>query len=131
MIRTLRLILTFYRSFFYTTFVLNVMGVSLMYSKGINSYTLLFWYKIITLGIIFYVINLYKKKEYYYYKNLGVSKFMIWIPILSFEFIVFNLLLFLTLEIRWKIYLKSMVWSWNLIQKGYCKMFILNVKREV
>ena len=100
MIRTLRLILTFYRSFFFTTFVLNVMGMSIIYAHGINTFTALVWFKIITLGMILYVIDLYKKKEYYYYKNLGVSKLVLWIPILSFEFIVFNLLLFLTLKIR-------------------------------
>ena len=30
-------------------------------------------------------INIYKKNQFYYYKNLGISKKTLWIPILTFE----------------------------------------------
>ncbi|PKP17417.1 MAG: hypothetical protein CVU05_15575 [Bacteroidetes bacterium HGW-Bacteroidetes-21] len=49
----------------------------------------LFWFKLATLALIFYYINSYKKNEFYYYKNLGISKHKLWIPILVFDFSVF------------------------------------------
>jgi len=48
-----------------------------------------FWFKIFTLAVIVYSTNLYKKNEFYYYKNLGFSKFKLWIPILTFDFLFF------------------------------------------
>lgn len=57
--------------------------------KGIHMIQPLFWFKIFTLAIIVYTINIYKKNEFYYYKNLGISKFTLWIPILIFDFMFF------------------------------------------
>ena len=60
-----------------------------IYSNGIKTFQVLFWFKIFTLGLIFYYINSYKKKELYYYKNLGISKLKLWLPILIFDFLIF------------------------------------------
>lgn len=49
----------------------------------------LFWFKILTLAITIYSINVYKRNEFYYYKNLGLSKRMLWLPILIFDFLLF------------------------------------------
>jgi hypothetical protein len=45
------------------------------------------------MSITFYYINDQKKKEYYYYQNLGVSKRLLWISILSFDFLLFIFLI--------------------------------------
>jgi len=46
---------------------------------------ILFWFKIATLGLIFYFINNYKSNQYYYYQNLGISKLMLWVTTYIFE----------------------------------------------
>lgn len=66
--------------------------LGIIYGAGKNAVNLLqaiFWFKVFSLGIIFYFINSYKGKEIYYYKNLGVSKYKLWIPILIFDFSIF------------------------------------------
>lgn len=60
-----------------------------MHTHGIRTFTALFWFKAITLGLIYYFVNSYKKHELYYYKNLGFSKLKLWIPLLIFDFTVF------------------------------------------
>jgi hypothetical protein len=57
--------------------------------KGISIIQALFWFKITTLAIIVYFMNIYKKNELYYYKNLGISRLRLWIPILVFDFLFF------------------------------------------
>jgi len=90
--RTLRLILSFYRSFAFASITLTFACISIVYTNGIGAFTVVFWFKMATLGLIFYFINNYKKHELYYYKNLGVSRWMLWIPTLTFDFILFIVL---------------------------------------
>lgn len=90
--RTIRLILTFYKSFAFSSFSITFICLGILYgfgAKGIYFIQILFWFKIITLGISVYFINEYKAKQYYYYKNLGVSKLALWIPVLVFDFLFF------------------------------------------
>jgi len=79
------------------------------YSFGIGTFSQLFWFKVVTLGMIFYLNNGYKRNEYYYYKNLGISKKLLWIPTLSFEMILFLTLFFLTIRFKCYIPLKLIV----------------------
>lgn len=98
---TIRLIITFYKSF---AFASNLITLSCLYlinfygEKAIHIIQALFWYKIITLGLIFYYIHSFKKDKFYYYKNLGLTKKQLWISTLTFDFILFLILLFLTLK---------------------------------
>lgn len=90
--KTLRLILTFYKSFALLSLLLTSTCLFIIYkygNNGIHILQVLFWFKLGTLGLIFYYINNYKKKEFYYYKNLGISKQKLWIPILFFDFSLF------------------------------------------
>lgn len=93
--KTLRLILTFYKSFVLTSSLFTFTCLFTLYSNGISAFQLLFWFKIFTLGLIFYYINSYKRNELYYYKNLGLSKLKLWLPILIFDFLVFLILMIL------------------------------------
>lgn len=98
---TVRLIITFYKSFalasnFITLACLFL--ISLYGKKAIYIIQALFWFKIISLGIIFYYIHNYKKDEFYYYINLGLSKKRLWITTFAFDFILFLILLILTLN---------------------------------
>ena len=87
--RTLRAILSFYSSFAFVGFLLTAACLTIVYTNGIATFTLLFWFKVGTMWIIYYFINSNKRKEYYYYDNLGISKRTLWIPALSVDFMVF------------------------------------------
>jgi hypothetical protein len=39
--------------------------------------------------VIFYIINTYKKKEFYYYLNIGISKRKLWGLTILFDFLLF------------------------------------------
>jgi hypothetical protein len=92
-IKTLRLMFTFYMSFFTTAFVLTLVSAYMLSKLGSEAFTLIFWFKIITYGIIIYYINNYKNKEFYYYQNLGIPKLTLWIGTLTFDFLLFVALL--------------------------------------
>lgn len=67
---------------------------------GYSSFFGIFWSKILTMGITYYLIDSTKKNEYYYYRNLGVSKPLLWIASLSFDFVLFLFLLMLTNQLQ-------------------------------
>nr|WP_294874021.1 hypothetical protein [uncultured Pedobacter sp.] len=88
-IKTLRLMFTFYMSFFVTAFVLTLVSAYMLSKLGSEAFTLIFWFKMISYGIIVYYINNYKKKEFYYYQNLGIAKLTLWLGTLTFDFLLF------------------------------------------
>lgn len=67
---------------------------------GYPIFVVLFWLKLATLALVFYFISIYKKKEFYYYHNLGLSKTVLWTATLGFDFLFF--LLVLTQSIKFK-----------------------------
>lgn len=92
MIKTIRLLLTFYKSFALVSFAITFACLGLMFgfkTNGIYMIQALFWFKIATLAVIVYAVNSYKTKEFYYYKNHGMSKLALWMPILVFDFLFF------------------------------------------
>jgi hypothetical protein len=54
---------------------------------------ILFWYKVISIGMIFSTAIYYKKKELYYYQNLGVSKVKLGISTSVFDFLLWLILI--------------------------------------
>lgn len=90
--KAFRLILTFYKSFALASYLITFACLFIMHrygSKGIYIIQILFWFKIFTLAMLVYSTNSYKKNEFYYYKNLGLSKLKLWPPILVFDFLFF------------------------------------------
>ncbi len=69
---------------------------------GCNYKTLpfLFWFKVITMAIIWYVVTTNKRKEFFYYQNLGISKTLLWTATLGIDFILFVAMLVLTFKMR-------------------------------
>ncbi len=58
----------------------------------------MFWFRAVVMAIIFYFINDYKQKEFYYYQNLGVSKSFLWTAAFSLDTLLFlsaNFILYL------------------------------------
>jgi len=74
--------------------------LALFWKYGFSIFVVLFWFKIASLGLIFYFINNYKNKEYYYYQNLGVSKVLLWATTLAFDFALFIFLIIQTYKFK-------------------------------
>lgn len=98
--RTLRLLFTFYSAFSFASILITLSCLSILYAWGAETFFLLFWFKIITLGLIFYFIHNYKKDTYYYFKNLGLSKKQLWVSTLAFDILFFLVLIVFTLLMR-------------------------------
>ena len=100
LLKTIKLILTFYKSFFIATTVVTICCVWIFQHNGISTYFPLFWFKIATLGLIYYFINNFKSNEIYYYQNLGVSKIVLWSSTLVFDFALFIVSIIITYKIN-------------------------------
>lgn len=87
--RTLRLLFTFYRSFAFFSFLITFSCLSILYTWGISTVVVLFWFKMVTEFLIFYYINNFRKEYYYYHKNLGLSKRKMWISTIILDVFVF------------------------------------------
>ncbi|MFZ6024663.1 MAG: hypothetical protein ACOYVG_09460 [Bacteroidota bacterium] len=98
--RTIRLISSFYQSFLLFSILITTCCISIFWEHGFGSFITIFWFKIASLGLTYYFINSYKRKTYYYYFNLGLSKTILWTATLVFDFMLFLLLIILTYKIR-------------------------------
>jgi hypothetical protein len=92
-LKTIRLLLTFYKGFFLFNFLITLSCLCLFWEYGFSIFAVLFWLKLSTLGLTFYFIRSYKNKEFYYYQNLGVSKVLLWTSTLLFDFCLYIFLL--------------------------------------
>jgi hypothetical protein len=121
---TFKLIARFYSGIFLADFLVTLSCIYLFRHAGVQSHKIigvLFWYKIITIVLVFYTTIYYRKNELYYYQNLGVSKlqlgiatsvfdFFLWLALILLQLLigipgyVFNLLLFSILIIYLYIY---------------------------
>jgi hypothetical protein len=97
---TLRLIITFYKSYALASWIITLSCMSIILAGGLKTLAALFWFKIITFGVIIYFINMYKRKEFYYYKNLGLSKLLLWISSGAIDLMFFVLLLIIASIIK-------------------------------
>lgn len=93
--RIIRLTWCFYRNYCLASLTISLVFAFALWRLGFGNHVFfcLFWFKMITLGLIFYFINSYKKKEFYYFQNLGLSKQWLWISTLSFDFLILIFLL--------------------------------------
>ena len=99
--RKIRLIITFYKLFFYAGLVISLACAYTVYRWKINPFSEFFGLKTFTLGLFFYYIHYNKRGNvYYYFKNLGLSKKQLWITTLTFEYILFVILLIMAVKLR-------------------------------
>jgi hypothetical protein len=69
-------------------------------SNGMPSFSSVFWFKIMTLGLVYYFVKHNKAKQLYYYLNAGVSPVVLWVSTLAFDFFLFIFLLVLVYQFR-------------------------------
>jgi hypothetical protein len=65
----------------------------LLWTYGFSIFSAIFWVKVLSLGLIFYFINEYKSKQYYYYYNFGISKLKLWSTCMAVDIALFVLCL--------------------------------------
>src|SRR5690554_5779155 len=96
LLKRLRLLTTFYQSFFATTFLISMVCTYLFYVYGLNVLKILILFKIFIMLIVFFYINSYKSHDFLYFQNLGLSKSLLWVSVITIDFILFTALLLLT-----------------------------------
>ncbi|MES2109480.1 MAG: hypothetical protein V4577_12060 [Bacteroidota bacterium] len=100
--RTIKLITRFYGSVFLANFLVTLSCIYLLAMAGKNGQALVFvffWYKTISMMMIFYTAIHYKKNELYYYQNLGITKLRLILATSAFDFFVWLIFILLQLTI--------------------------------
>jgi len=100
--KNIKLYLEFYKSFCFASILISFVCAYFFIKYGVSVYAPLFWFKIITLALIFYYIKEYKSKEFYFYKNLGVGKKVLWIFSISFDLIIYFVVIIIGLNLHGK-----------------------------
>jgi hypothetical protein len=86
--KKIRLLFTFYKSFFVPSFLITLSCAALLFNLELSAFVYLFWFKVFTSAIFFWSVNTYKKKQYFYYQNLGLSKSKLWSFTLTLDFLL-------------------------------------------
>lgn len=89
----LRIYHTFFRSFYAAGGCISLCCGWLFYRWGGGSLAPLLYFKLGTTAIVYYMVNRFKHREYYYYHNLGISKRKLWAFYEFCDLLVFVLLL--------------------------------------
>lgn len=93
LISTIRLLLTFYRSFFLFSILITLLCTALAWEYGTALIGMLIGIKFASTLLIFFFIRSYKRKEFYYYLNRGLSGPVLWTATLLFDTLLFVILL--------------------------------------
>jgi hypothetical protein len=88
MLKQVRLLTSFYIGFAAPSILITLSCSYLLFSLGITAIVYLFWFKIATTLIFYFSVNAYKKKEYFYYQNLGLSKQKLWCINLTLDVLI-------------------------------------------
>ena len=96
----IRLLLTFYKSFFLFSLPITLICALLYWEYGSPILKVLAWFKLLTQGLTWNFIRTYKKKEFYYYRNLGLRDTILWSVTLGLDLSGFILLLILTHQLH-------------------------------
>jgi hypothetical protein len=71
------------------TLLITSIALVFFFQDGFRIFNGILWLKIATNALVWYFINSFKAKEFFYYQNLGVSKRLLWGSALSFDFNLF------------------------------------------
>jgi len=99
-INQIKLFWQFYKYFAVTAQFLTLCSLSLFWKFQFSIFSGIFWFKIITLFLIYYFVDNNKKKEFFYFYNLGLTKRKLWTITLLFDFFIFILSIILLAKIQ-------------------------------
>lgn len=95
-----RLYARFYRYYALLSIGLTLVCGWFIYLHGMGALSSLVWFKAITLGMTVYLVNEFKKADYYYFKNLGINRKRLWSVTLSWDLALFLLVVSIAQIIR-------------------------------
>ncbi len=98
--KKIRLIFSFYTYFVWVSVFIDAACAYTLWQHGISVYKALFWLKLFSMGASFYLVNEYRKQEYFYFYNFGFSKKSLWIITLAFDLLLFFGLMILACQLR-------------------------------
>ncbi|MTB53447.1 hypothetical protein [Lewinella sp. W8] len=98
--KTVQLFFTFYQSCVLVGVLINGACTIILSTWGIATFKYLFWFKVITLLLTYYFVSEIKAKEFIYYKNLGVSKRLLWTVAAFVEVVLFAATIMITFTLR-------------------------------
>jgi hypothetical protein len=91
--RTIRLLWTFYSSFCFASCLITGICLILYWQYGDSIWETLICFKLLTLLLIYFFISSYKQDQFYYYRNLRLTKWMLWTAAFATDFALFLLLI--------------------------------------
>jgi len=100
--KNIKLYVTFYRSFCFASILISLACAFLFFGRGTVLFTPLFWFKITTIALLYYYINGYKSKEFFFYKNLGIGKKALWIFAISLDLIIYFIVIIIGINLHGK-----------------------------
>lgn len=98
--KSLRLLGTFYRGYALPSLVLTACCVTLNWQADFRLFGLLFWGKLGSLGLFFAYSHGYRRAEYGYYHNLGLSQQVLWAATLTLDVSLFLALVLFSYRLR-------------------------------
>ena len=99
-LRHIRIVLTFYSSYYITSLIISLACASIVLSAGLTAMSGVLLIKTLSLVIIYFFISAYKRQEFYYYQNLGFSKKRIWVFSIMADVMLFFMLMIIISFIR-------------------------------
>ena len=98
--KKIRLIFSFYTYFIWVSLFIDIACGYLLWRNGTAIYSTLFWFKFFTMGASGYLVNEFRKEEYFYFFNFGLSKKTLWISTLTFDLFLFFACMILSYQLR-------------------------------
>lgn len=96
----MRVILTFYRNFFWLVLSISFFGCWLIWMYGSWQFmVLVFWMKVFTNILLGIFIHLFSPSQFYFFKNLGYSKSRLFAFTFILDMVIWFLLSFTTLKL--------------------------------
>lgn len=99
-LKLISLCFNFYKNYALASFLITAALLFLFWEYGFSIFMEIIWGKIFSLLIIAYFIDGSRKKEYYFYYNAGISKKLIWYPLLAADIAAFLALILISNKFR-------------------------------
>lgn len=84
-----RLLLTFYRNFFPLSLVISLSLTYFFFKFDSGFPAIHVLLKLVSLWLIYYFLSTYKKKEWFYFRNLGYTITRLFLITFCFDFLLF------------------------------------------
>src|SRR3546814_16656291 len=100
--KAIRSLASFYLGFLPAAWLLTLICIGSFHwlypVYGWGPFMYFFWFKVLSMGLVWYATNQYRRQTSYYYFNLGYSKAFLWTVTLCLDFVLF-IIIFIALEI--------------------------------